>query len=198
MKRSDATTLSLALGGLRQTIFTLLAVLAIVPCANADSFQQFTTTGSFGPGFTLTGGFTIDETTAQVAAVDMFVTLEDPNETLNVDLFGSIGTVQPFPEILEFNTFDAQGDLLNLALVFPGNTGSFQGYTGGLICGEDYIPACFLGPGGGSVASAFIIAMDGPIIDLDTGSVSVATPEPGVLLLLGPAIAGLFMRRRTA
>jgi hypothetical protein len=176
----------------------VLALLAFGPCIKADSFTQFTASGFFGPdSIALSGGFIIDETTDQVASVDMFYIANDyPGDVanLNLNLFAYAGPERDprlsFPDILVFETFDSEGDELILSLVFPGSTGSFAGYSGGQICG--YNTAGCTGSDG-TVASGFVFSSSGVVNGLSVGSISesVPTPEPSetILLLVGMTAA---------
>jgi len=181
--------------------------LGLTPSARADNFERFTVTGVLvnGNADTIGGGFIVDETTHQVASVNLFVVSDNLHQgTAELNLFGKAGVFPGIPNLLEFDTFDSMGDELTLGLVFPGNSGSFAGYTGGLIC--DALPG--LGdPACGGAGSAFItFDSDGtPLIeDLRSGSIvdsgpltpPRSTPETGTLGLATAGLVCLCMVRR--
>ena len=175
----------------------LFLMLCVVPAARGDTFEQFTTTGQFlnFPNVALTGGFIVDETTGQVVSVDVFHGLTELN------ILGTTGPVPGLPADFAIVAHDPAGDSMTLLLYAPGNGGSLQGYTGGLICtgaSDTIILLC------GGFGSAFFLAgapdAYAATDDLFVGSVTdsgpAQVPEPSVLAFLGTGAAVLFLGRR--
>src|SRR5262245_43501499 len=126
-------------------LFWLVILLAfsVVPGARADTFEQFTVSGTFlnVPFLALGGGFIVDNTTGQVVSVDFF------HGTTELDLLASAGATPGVPNVFHIGATNSVADHLGLLLVAPGNAGSLLGYTGGPICADfmiDQLTDCAL------------------------------------------------------
>jgi len=183
-------------------LFWLVILLAFsaVPGARADTFEQFTVTGTFlnFPFLALGGGFIVDNTTGQVVSVDFF---HGPTE---LNLLTSAGATPGLPNVFHIGATNSVADHLGLLLVAPGNAGSLVGYTGGPICADlmlDQLPDCAF------ASSAFFShlfpdnayeATDDLFVGQVTDAGPVTTADPSTLALLATGFGCLLIHRRRA
>jgi hypothetical protein len=165
MKTKYATKYVLALAAALTLIFTPTAVLA-------DSIGTFTVSGTFQDSSTLSGTFTLDETTGIVTSADLM--WSDVTAAFTRILGQSTGE--------GFRVIEVTGASLDVVELFF-QSASLVGYSGGSLCQAVTQPNNCLNSFGGSVASAAIFS-SGATEPLVSGS-AISTPEPSSLLLLG-------------
>jgi hypothetical protein len=177
------------------TTLVFAALLLIARPARADSFESFRATGFFNdtPNLPLSGGFIVDETTGQVASVNLF---HGPTE---LNILGMAGASSP--DTFSILAFNQLGDALGLLFVAPGNQGSLTGYTGGVVCSITTLDVT-MDPACGTDASTFsphipAISDDVFIGEItDVGSSPSPIPEPSTLMLVGLGLVALLVAGR--
>src|SRR5262249_50545139 len=141
----------------------------------------------------LSGGFIVDETTGEVASVNLF---HGPTE---LNILGMTFSPSELPDAFLIQAFNQLGDELALLFVAPGNQGSLSGYTGGVVCSDTTVgvnPAC------DNFASAFSPHIPAISDDVFIGEITDVGPspspiaEPGTLTLVGLGLVALLVAGR--